>query len=118
VLNPSEAENQPFDEMDPGSGMWVVCSTHHTGFQSTQGQSIFEQGMIQVAAHITDWQHAKGHKQTLMNENNQRQNDGQIDHDCAFGGDSIMKTKAGLLKMEQPKENATSMSFACMQMAV
>jgi uncharacterized protein YaiL (DUF2058 family) len=59
--------------------------------------------MIWDVAHVADWQYIKQRKQTLINKNNKRENDKRIDYDYAVG-DSIMKIKAGTLKMEQPRE--------------
>jgi hypothetical protein len=39
----------------------------------------------------------------LINKNNKRENEKRIDYDYAIG-ESIMKIKAGTLKMEQPRE--------------
>jgi hypothetical protein len=59
--------------------------------------------MIWDTAHVADWQHIKQRKQRLINENNKKENQKQIDYDCAVG-ELIMKIKAVALKMEQPRE--------------
>jgi hypothetical protein len=108
VLRTFEAENQPMDESDPWSGIlsaaaWAVRSTCHAASQSTPGQSVFGQDMIWDMAHVADWQRVKHREQTSIDKNNKRENAKQIDHDCAVGN-SILKIKAGALKMEQPRE--------------
>jgi hypothetical protein len=45
----------------------------------------------------------KQRKQTLINKNNKKENQKRIDCNYAIY-DSILKTKAGALKMEQPRE--------------
>ena len=60
--------------------------------------------MIWDAIHIADWQYIKQRKQALINKNNSKENDKRIDYDYAIG-ESIMKIKAGTLKMEQPRED-------------
>jgi hypothetical protein len=59
--------------------------------------------MIWDIAHVADWQHIKQRKQTLIDKNNERENTKRIDYDHAVGN-SILKIKAGTLKMEQPRE--------------
>jgi hypothetical protein len=103
-----EIENQQIDENDPWTGIlsavaWAVRSTFHTTLQSTPGQLVFGRDMIWDIAHVADWQYIQQRKQTLINKNNQRENDQRIDHDYAIG-ESIMKIKADTLKMEQPRE--------------
>ena len=103
-----EVENQPIDEDDPWSGIlsavaWAVRSTFHTTLQSTPGQLVFGRDMIWDTAHVADWQYIKQRKQTLIKKNNKKENQKRIDYDCAVG-DSILKIKAGALKMEQPRE--------------
>jgi hypothetical protein len=100
-----EAEKQPMDKSDPWSGILsavalAVCSTCHATMQSTPGQLVFGRDMIWDTAHVADWQCAKQRKQTLIDKNN---NAKQIDYDYAVGN-SILKIKAGTLKMEQPRE--------------
>jgi hypothetical protein len=109
VLCTFEAENQPIDKLDPWSSgilsaaAWAVRSARHTASQSTPGQLVFGRDMIWDMACVADWQHIKQRKQTLINENNKKENQKRIDHDHAIG-DSILKIKAGALKMEQPRE--------------
>jgi hypothetical protein len=104
-----EAENQPTDKSDPWSGIlsavaWVVRSTCHAASQSTPGLLVFGRDMIWDTAHdVADSQHVKQRKQTLIDKNNKRENAKQIDCDHAVGN-SILKIKAGTLKMEQPRE--------------
>jgi hypothetical protein len=54
-------------------------------------------------AHVADWQRVKQRKQTSIDENDERENAERIDCDHAVGN-SILKIKAGALKMEQPRE--------------
>jgi hypothetical protein len=109
MLRAFEAENQPMDESDPWSGIlsaaaWAVCSACHAASQSTPGQQlVFGRDMIWDIAHVADWQHVKQCKQTLIDKNNKRENAKRIDYDYAVGN-SILKIKAGTLKMEQPRE--------------
>jgi hypothetical protein len=103
-----EVENQPTDESNPWSGIlsavaWAVCSMHHAASQSTPGQLVFGRDMIWDTAHVADWQHVKQRKQTLIDKNKKRENAKRIDYDHAVGN-SILKIKAGALKMEQPRE--------------
>jgi hypothetical protein len=108
ALRTFEVENQPTDESDPWSGIlsaaaWAVRSTCHATSQSTPGQSVFGRDMIWDTAHVADWQRVKRREQTLIDENNQRENAKRIDHDCAVGN-SILRIEAGTLTMEQPRE--------------
>jgi transposase InsO family protein len=108
MLRTFEAENQPTDESDPWSGIrsaaaWAARSACHAALQSTPGQSVFGRDMIWDTAHVADWQHVKQREQKLIDENNKRENAKRIDHDHAVGN-SILKIKAGALKMEQPRE--------------
>jgi hypothetical protein len=91
-----EVDNQPIDENDPWSGI-----------QSTPGQLLFGQDMIWEIAHIADWQYIKQRKKILINNSNKRENDKLVDYDYAIG-ESIMKIKAGTLKMEQPRRQIMS----------
>jgi hypothetical protein len=59
--------------------------------------------MIWDMAHVADWQCIKQREQTLIDKNNKRENAKRIDYDHAVGN-SILKIKAGALKMEQPRE--------------
>jgi hypothetical protein len=110
MLRTFEAENQPIDESDPWSGIlsaaaWAVRSTCHTASQSTPGQLVFARDSIWDTAHVADWQCIKQRKQTLINKNNKKENQNKsitIIHHAI--GDSILKIKAGALKMEQPRE--------------
>jgi hypothetical protein len=108
MLRAFEAENQPMDESDPWSGIlsaaaWAVRSACHATLQSTPGQSVFGRDMIWDTAHVADWQHIKQREQMLIDKNNKRENAKRIDCDHAVGN-SILKIKAGTLKMEQPRE--------------
>jgi hypothetical protein len=108
MLRTFEVENQPTDESDPWSGIlsaaaWAVRSTCHATLQSTPGQLVFGRDMIWDMAHVADWQHVKQREQTLIDKNNKRENAKRIDYDHAVGN-SILKIKAGALKMEQPRE--------------
>ena len=108
VLRTFEAENQPIDESDPWSGIlsaaaWAARSTHHTALQSTPGQLVFGRDVIWDMARVADWQRTKQRKQTLIDKNDKKENDKQIDCDCAVG-DPVMKIEAGTLKMEQLRE--------------
>jgi hypothetical protein len=100
MIHTFEVENQPIDESDPA---WAVCSTYHTTLQSTPGQLVFGRDMIWDTAHGADWQCIKQRKQIFLNKNNIRENEKRIDYNYAVG-ESIMKIKAGTLKMEQPRE--------------
>jgi hypothetical protein len=112
-----EVENQLIDEADPWLGIlsavaWAVCSAHHAASQSTPGQLVFGRDMIWDAAHVADWQCAKQRKQTLINKNNNEENQKRIDYDHAVG-ELIMKIKAGALKMEQPREGPFEIVRPC-----
>jgi hypothetical protein len=108
MIRTFEMQNQEIDESDPWSGIlsavaWAVRSTYHTTLKSTPGQLVFGRDMIWDIAHVADWQYIKQRKQLLINKNNINENKKRIDYDYAVG-ESIMKIKAGTLKMEQPRE--------------
>jgi transposase InsO family protein len=108
MIRTFEMQNQEIDESDPWSGIlsavaWAVRSTYHTTLKSTPGQLVFGRDMIWDIAHVADWQYIKQRKQLLINKNNTNENKKRIDYDYAVG-ESIMKIKAGTLKMEQPRE--------------
>jgi hypothetical protein len=105
MIRTFEIENQEIDKKDPWSGIlsavaWAVRSTYHTTLQSTPGQLVFGRDMIWNTTHIANWQYIKQRKQTLINKNNKRENNKQIDYDFPVG-ELVTKIKAGTLKMEQ-----------------
>ena len=62
-----------------------VRATYHTTLQATPAQLVFGRDSILNIKHEANWEHIRQRKQTLINQNNERENDKRREHTYQVG---------------------------------
>ena len=78
------------DVEDPLEGVLAavafgVRATYHTTLQATPAQLVFGRDSILNIKHEANWEHIRQRKQTLINQNNERENDKRREHTYQVG---------------------------------
>ena len=108
VLDISESTNPPTlgdDELWENmlsSVAWAMYSTYHTMLEATPGQLVFGHDMLLPITFRANWVHIHNKKQTLIIQNNQKENC-KLQHHVYSVGDLIMLEKPGkIAKLNKP----------------